>query len=96
MDKWIFFYNKYCNIKGKLNDLVKLFQLYIFNAAFETYGIKKYNNNSYIYFTKKEKFLRKTKKKIQNQINNIKNKINYSKNKCKLFKLLKNKKKTIK
>ena len=47
MEKWMYFYTKFKDNIKYFDKLVTLFQLYIFNAANEIYGIKKYNICSY-------------------------------------------------
>ena len=82
MCKWNYFYNIYYKIKNKVDQLVELFQLYIFNAANEVYGIKKYNRNSMIRLTKREKYLRKQRHKLKRTL--YKNKSKYSKKQIKI------------
>ena len=75
------FYLKYRKQKRMVHKIVNLFQLYIFKAANESFGIKRYNCNSFTRITKREKYLRQKRNRIKRKISKYKNR--YSKNQIK-------------
>ena len=92
MEKWKIYFERFKNIKSYWDKLVNLFESYIFNAAAESFGIKKYSNNSILKVSTRERYLHKKRKKLQKQLDNNR------KNKFKFFgnKIIKKKEKFIK
>ena len=55
MNKWDYFYQRYRNNRIMAHKLTHLLQLFIFKAAKLSFGIKKYNRNSFIKLQKEKK-----------------------------------------